>query len=218
MAIAYQAGTALARLCFTAFANWTVEGKEAVPPKGPLIVVSNHLSNADPPFLCTSIPRELHFLGKRELFDIPPVAAFMRAVGVHPMNREGVDVDALRWNLNLLKNDGVVVLFPEGTRSRTRGMIRGMSGVAYLAIKSQAPVLPVAITGTEKIGSYARLPMPLCTVKIRIGQPFSLPVIEGKAPRPVLDDLTTMIMSRVAALLPPEYRGYYAASAAASRG
>jgi 1-acyl-sn-glycerol-3-phosphate acyltransferase len=218
MGIAYQAGTALARLCFTAFANWTVEGKEAVPPRGPLIVVANHLSNADPPFLCASLPRKLHFLGKRELFAIPPVAAFMNAVGVHPMNREGVDVDALRWNLNLLKNDQVVVLFPEGTRSRTGGMSHGMSGVAYLALKSQAPVLPVAIIGSEKVNSFARLPMPLCSVKVRIGQPFSLPVIEGRVPRPVLEDLTTMIMSRVAALLPPEYRGHYAAAAPVPKG
>jgi 1-acyl-sn-glycerol-3-phosphate acyltransferase len=218
MAIAYQAGTALARLCFTAFANWTVEGREAVPPRGPLIVVSNHLSNADPPFLAASLPRRLHFMGKRELFAVPPVGALLRAIGVHPMNREGVDVAALRWNLNLLKNDGVVALFPEGTRSRTKGMIRGRSGVAYLAIKSQAPVLPVAVMGTERIGSYARLPMPLCSVTVRVGQPFSLPIIEGKMPRPVLEDLTTMIMSRVAALLPPEYRGYYAAAEPAARG
>ena len=153
-----------------------------------------------------------------ELFAIPPVAAFMNAVGVHPMNREGVDVDALRWNLNLLKNDQVVVLFPEGTRSRTGGMSHGMSGVAYLALKSQAPVLPVAIIGSEKVNSFARLPMPLCSVKVRIGQPFSLPVIEGRVPRPVLEDLTTMIMSRVAALLPPEYRGHYAAAAPVPKG
>ena len=134
------------------------------------------------------------------------------------MNREGVDVDALRWNLDLLKNDGVVVLFPEGTRSRTPGMRQGMRGAAYLAIKSQAPVLPVALTGTEKIGSYARLPVPLCSVRVRIGQPFTLPILEGRPPRPVLDDLTTMIMSRVAALLPPEYRGHYATAEAATKG
>ena len=218
MGVVYVTGTALARFCFTAFANWTVEGKEGVPPRGPLIVVSNHLSNADPAFLCASIPRRLHFLGKRELFAIPPVAAFMNAAGVHPMNREGVDVDALRCNLNLLKNDDVVVLFPEGTRSRTGGMIQARSGVAYLALKSQAPVLPVAITGTEKVRSYARMPLPLCRVRVRIGQPFSLPVIEGRVSRPVLEDLTTMIMSRVAALLPPEYRGHYAVANPAARG
>ncbi len=217
MGVTYRAGAALARLCFTAFADWKVDGKEAVPPRGPLIVASNHLSNADPPFLAASIPRRLHFMGKRDLFAIPPVGALMRAIGVHPMNREGVDVDALRWNLDLLKNDGVVVLFPEGTRSRTPGMRQGMRGVAYLAIKSQAPVLPVALTGTEKIGSYVRLPVPLCRVRVSIGQPFTLPMLEGRPPRPVLDDLTTMIMSRVAALLPPEYRGYYATAEPATK-
>ena len=218
MGITYRAGAALARICFTAFANWTVEGRESVPPRGPLIVASNHLSNADPPFLVTSIPRTLHFMGKRELFAMPPAAAFLKAVGVHPMNRNGVDLDALRWNLNLLSNDAAVVLFPEGTRSRTRAMNRGMSGAAYLAVKSQAPVLPVGISGTEKIGSYARLPMPLCSVRVSIGQPFTLPIIEGRPPRPVLEDLTTMIMSRVAALLPPEYRGYYATAGAKPGG
>ena len=61
-----------------------------------------------------------------------------------------------------------------------------------------------------KVRSFARLPMPLCRVTVHIGQPFSLPVIEGRVPRPVLEDLADMVMSRVAALLPPEYRGYYA--------
>jgi 1-acyl-sn-glycerol-3-phosphate acyltransferase len=200
----------LARFCFTAFARWEVEGRDAVPPKGPLIVVSNHLSNADPPFLVASIPRNLHFLGKRELFANPLASAALRAVGVHPMNRSGVDIDALRWNLNLLKDDQAVVLFPEGTRSRSGGMIRGRSGVAYIATRSQAPILPVAITGSEKVNSYPRIPFPLCHVKVRIGQPFSLPVMEGRLSRMILDHLTDMVMSRIADLLPPDYRGYYA--------
>ena len=72
MPVLYQLGTALAKICFTAFARLEVEGREAVPPIGGLIVVANHVSNADPPMLVSSIPRRLHFLGKNSLFANPP--------------------------------------------------------------------------------------------------------------------------------------------------
>ncbi len=217
MGVSYWAGSTLAKLCFTAFARWEVEGKEAVPPKGPLIVVSNHLSNADPPVLVASIPRGLHFLGKRGLFANPLSASFFTAVGVHPVNRDGTDVEALRWNLELLKRDQATVLFPEGVRSRNGGMNKGVPGVAYLATRSQAPILPVGITGTENIRSYGRLPFPLCRIVVRMGDPFTLPVLEGKLSRPLLEHLTDMIMYRVAALVPPRYRGYYTEQGARSR-
>ena len=218
MALCYWIGVGLAKVCFTAFSRWEVEGEEAVPPKGSLIVVSNHLSNADPPFLVASIPRKLHFLGKRGLFANPLASAFLTAVGVHPVRREGVDVEALRWNLGLLARDQPIVLFPEGTRGRGDGMGRGLAGVAYIAAKSMAPILPVGITGTEHIKTYWRLPFPACHIKVNIGEPFTLPILEGKISRPVLEHMTDMIMYRIAALLPPEYRGYYAIQGAGARG
>ena len=205
----YTSGVSLAKLCFRAFARWEVEDKESVPPKGPLILVSNHLSNADPPFLVASIPRKLHFMGKRSLFANPVASSFLTAVGVHPLDRDSVGVEAIRWNLQLLKRDETIVLFPEGTRSHGEGMKRAHPGVAYLAARSQAPILPVAITGTEKIRGYWQMPFPLCRVKVRIGQPFSLPVIEGKLSRPVLEHLADMIMQRIADILPEGYRGAY---------
>ena len=206
----YWMGTTLARVCFSAFARWTVDGKEAVPPKGPLIVVSNHLSNADPAVLVASVPRRLHFLAKRGLFKNAVASSFLTSVGVHPVNREGADLDALRWNLRLLAHDQAIVLFPEGTRSLNGGMSRGLPGVAYIAVKSQAPILPVAITGTERINNYWRMPVPLCRLDVRLGDPFTLPSLEGKLSRPLLEHLTDMIMYRIAAMLPEDHRGYYA--------
>ena len=214
----YTLGVALARVLFTAFARLEVEGKEAVPPAGPLIVVSNHLSNADPPFLVVSVPRKLHFLGKRGLFANPIAAHVMRGVGVYPVSRSGADIDAIRRELDLLKRDRAIFLFPEGTRSQGGGMNKGHTGAAYIASKSNAPILPVGITGTEKITKWWRMPVPLCRIGVNIGEPFTLPVMEGRLTKPLLQSLTDMIMNRIAPLLPREYRGYYAEPSVERRG
>ena len=217
MGLTYISGMLLGKLCFSVFGRWEVHGKEAVPPLGPLLVVSNHLSYADPPVLASSLPRRLHFLGKGSLFSNPISATFMRAVGVHPLNQDSLNLGALRWNLDLLSRDQALVLFPEGSRSRGQGMKIGKHGVAYLAAKSQAPILPVAITGTEHIHGYLRIPFPLCRINVTIGDPFTLPVVEGKLTKPLLQSLTDMIMRRVADLLPETYRGHYAAKETVSR-
>ena len=217
MGLYYTVAVNIARVFFNA-CRVKVEGKEGVPPRGPLIVVCNHLSNGDPSIVAACMPRRVHFLAKQGLFKNFIARNVLTGIGVHPLNREGLDLDALRWNLDLLSRDKVIALFPEGTRSRGEGMIRGKAGVAYLALRSGAPILPVAITRTENLQSYWKVAFAPYRVKVTMGQPFSLPVIEGKLSRPVLQDLTDMVMYRIAMLLPPEYRGYYAAAESGTAG
>jgi len=205
----YRVCRAGMRTVLRLFADWEVEGVENVPMWGPLIVASNHLSNLDPPLLTASIPRRLHFLAKRTLFK-PGVAQFLRAYGAYPLDRDGRDVGALAWALRLLQRDGAIALFPEAHRNPYRGMQRAVPGVALLALRSGAPILPVAITGTERLQPLWRIPFPTGRIRVRIGPPFSLPLVEGRPSREVLQALADQVMHRIALLLPPEYRGVYA--------
>ena len=98
--------------------------------------------------------------------------------------------------------------FPEGTRSKSHSLQEAQLGVVYLALKSQAPILPVGVTGTQKTRAW-RMPVPLCRLTASIGPPFTLPTIEGRIPRPVMQGMLRTVMERVALQLPPEFRGVY---------
>ena len=204
----YRAGNFLGRFCFRAFGRLEVAGAECVPHFGPLIVVSNHLSLNDPPLLVAAIPRPLFFIGKKELFGNPIARFFMRSFHVSPFNRSAAGIDAMRALMQNLERDRAVVIFPEGTRSPDHTMQKAMLGVVYLAMKSQAPILPVAVTGTHTFPMW-RIPFPFRRIKASIGPPFTLPVIEGKPSRAVMSSMLDMVMVRIADQLPPEYRGVY---------
>ena len=191
------------------FADWQVVGRENVPPMGPLIIVANHQSNFDPTLVSTSIPRRVRFLAKEEIFQGGPVVRwFLRSYGAFPLNRRGADIGAYRWALSQLAIDRAIAVFPEGTRN-PGAMRRVEPGVTRLALKSQAPLLPVGITGTEKLGNLLRVFNPTGKISVNIGTAFSLPSIDGRLGPEVLDSLTDMIMGRIAALLPTSYQGVY---------
>ena len=212
MTAIYSIGRQLGRFCFSTFGKLEVAGRESVPPFAPLIIIANHVSFNDPPVLVAAIQRKLSFIGKRELFRDPVTSFFMRGFQVYSLDRSGSGVDAVRLALGLLAQDRAVVIFPEGTRSPDHTLIPGQPGAAYLALKSQSTILPVGITGGEKFPSW-RMPLPLCKLRVNIGQPFSLPNLEGNPDRQVLKSLTDMMMQRIAALLPEDYRGVYSIQA-----
>ncbi len=191
-----------------AFSTWRVEGLEHVPPSGPLIVVANHLSNVDPPLLAASIPRRLRYLSKAGAF-VPVASTFLRAYGDHPLDRDGQDVQAFMWARQVLRQGDALAFFPEAHRNPGRGIQKPMPGISLLAARTQAPILPVAITGTERLGPLWRVAVPTGRLTIRVGAPFVLSPPEGRQGREGWESLADEVMRRVAALLPPEYRGVY---------
>lgn len=194
------------------FSDWSVHGEENVPPMGPLIVVANHVSNFDPPLVSASFPRRIWFLAKKELFK-GPGKWFFTAYGAHPVNRTATDPKAYRWALDKLATDQCVMIFPEGTRSRTGAMKKAQPGVVRLAMKSQAAIVPVGITGTDGMNSPLHVFRPSGRLRINIGRAFTLPDIEGRPSAAVLQSMADMIMERVAMMLPSEYRGVYGTGA-----
>ena len=189
-------------------------GEGNVPTSGALLVVSNHVSNADPPFLELAFPRPLFFMGKSELFRNRPLGWLLRRFGGFPVARGTPDRAALRFAEAVLRQEVAMGIFPEGGRSTSGALGRGYAGVGLLALRSAAPILPVAIYGTEYYPVNGVMP-PRRTagerrqVVIRFGEPFTLPErIDGKSVTPA--EATDVIMRRVASLLPAQYRGVYA--------
>lgn len=194
------------------FGDQKVEGRENVPAEGPVIFVSNHMSNLDPAIVASLTGRNPGFLAKKELFKFPLFSFLLKQYGAHPLNRGAVDLKALRWAMNRLsKNDGALILFPEGTRNKDgTGLGKGLAGVTHIALKTGAPVVPIGMTGTEPLQHFLKVFIPKAHVRIRIGRPFRMTGdLSSRPSREQLDDMTTEIMVRIAGLLPESQHGYY---------
>jgi 1-acyl-sn-glycerol-3-phosphate acyltransferase len=210
--LVYNGATLISKyLLLPAYASIRVRGLENVPPSGPLLIASNHLNDADPGIICTRIRRPIVFLAKVELFRVPLLGRFLRAFGSVPVRRGEADLAALRYANEALKQGLAVCVFPEGTRAgRPERLGKAHPGVAIIALRNDVPVLPIAITGSGRLGlplMFLR-PYQRAHVTLTIGEPFHLPKpqrLNGEA----AEAGTRLIMERVAALLPPGNRGYY---------
>lgn len=196
-------------MLFFLFTRCTVEGKENVPPHGPLIVVANHLCFLDPPLVAASMPRRVRFVAKKELYDMPVVGFLTRSYGSIRVDRDGPQKEMIVAVDQALRRDAAIGMFPEGKRSRG-ALGRGKPGATMLALRTGAPMLPIAITGTEQITSLWALLFKRRRVTVTIGQVFTPPGLEGNVGKAQIAGLTDMMMERIATMLPPERRGYYA--------
>ncbi len=186
--------------------RWKVIGKENIPPRGPLLVVANHLHAYDPAVLGISMDRKVIFMAKEELFHFKPRAYLLSGIGSFPVYRGRLDRKAIRYSERVMADGMALAMFPEGSRSVSSKLQPALAGSALIATRSGVPILPVGITGTERFEWLGWFSRPKVTVNF--GKPFYLP--KGKVSREELTEYTDFIMTRIAELLPPKYRGCYA--------
>jgi 1-acyl-sn-glycerol-3-phosphate acyltransferase len=208
----YSLVTFLLRAILRLIARVTVYGVENLPPNTTSYVgVSNHIGRLDPAFVYYLLRRkDIIMLVAEKYYEHTWSRLLAQAVNGIFVDRYHADLNAMREVLRRLKQGGVAVIAPEGTRSPTTALIQGWDGASYIAAKSGLPILPVGITGTgdkevvERLKHFRRL-----QITVNVGPTFTLPPIDNKTRDEQLVSYTEEIMCRIAVELPESYRGIY---------
>ena len=186
-----------------------VSGKDNIPARGGALLASNHLSMSDSLFLPVMIRRRVSFLAKKEYFTGRGIkgrlkAAFVRGTGLIPIDRDDADAAqaALRTGARAVRDGLLLGVYPEGTRSPDGRLYRGKTGVARMSMDTGAPVIPVAMVGTDRVQPIGKVLPRLRPVQVRIGEPLTPPARPADADqlREQARQFTERIMAAIAAL------------------
>ena len=212
-----RAINAILRALFKILLRCQVTGLENIPANGPAILIMNHVSFLDPFLACGLMHRPVIVMSKAENYLIPVFNFVIKLYGSFPVRRGEIDRRALRRSLEVLEEGKILLLAPEGTRSPTHSLQEGKDGMAFVALRSGAAVVPLAISGSENfkhdVKRLRRTP-----IRLVFGPPFHLrPESKGRIQRAELHHMTDEAMYVLATLLPPEYRGVYSDLSAATQ-
>ncbi|MBL8099625.1 MAG: 1-acyl-sn-glycerol-3-phosphate acyltransferase [Anaerolineales bacterium] len=202
----------IVRFIMSIISDIEVQGLENIPPEHVnILAASNHLGRLDTAALLCVVDREDIIMAVAEKYKNHFLfGAIGRAVDAIWLNRFEADFAALREILVRMKKGGLMVIAPEGTRSKTASLQQGKMGVAFLASKSGYPVVPVALTGTEDAGVIANLKkFRKSKITVKVGKPLKIQVPTGKGREEAMNQATEEIMCQIASMLPESYRGVY---------
>jgi len=137
---------------------WRLERGDRVPKVGGYILVANHVNWKDPPWIEFALGRAIRYMGKRELFEVPVIGYVLRSIGAFPVRRGEVDRGALHMAESVIEAGQPLGFFPEGHRSESGALIRGRNGVGYVALRTNAPIILIAVVGTKRarLGAFWR--------------------------------------------------------------
>jgi 1-acyl-sn-glycerol-3-phosphate acyltransferase len=202
----------LIRALFNLVARVEVTGYEYLPREGSFVIATNHLGIVDAPIAFYALDRWDMFVMIAEKWE---KVALFRFLGKYFnfifIDRFNPDIKALRRVIKLMEENNILVIAPEGTRSRVGSLIEAKPGVSYLATKLNRPILPVALTGTEDEAFFGNLKkLRRAHITVSAGPVFTLPPLPRENREEALKQFTDEIMCQIAALLPEKYRGVYA--------
>jgi 1-acyl-sn-glycerol-3-phosphate acyltransferase len=170
-----------------------IRGTERLPAESGYVMASSHRSMMDIPFDAWLTPRPLRYMGKASLFKIPVLGWLFRVLGGFPVERDGTDRKALRESIQMLQNNDILLMYPEGTRQHGSKIEPLQPGAAYLALRAGVPIVPVGIAGSEQIFRSHRTKLPhFGRVAMVVGEPIMPPARSksGVVPRADVDALT----------------------------
>lgn len=184
------------RLIYKGLFRLEAVGLEHIPEEGGVLLCSNHISNLDPPTVGILLKRKVHFMAKKELFDVPVLGGLIKQLGAFPVKRGGVSKESIKTALNILRSGNVMGIFPEGRRSQGEEGGIGKRGAATFALRSDAAVIPVAIVGNYKLFRKTR---------VIYGAPLDLSEFKEGGVADAAEQATERIMSRISELKKSAY-------------
>lgn len=200
---------AVIRTFLALFTKLELVGLSNIPAQGGMILAANHVSSADPPILATAVvSRWPRFMAKLELFQKRALIGYLFALsGAFPVQRSKADLSAVRDAQRLIRTGHILCMFPEGHRSPSATLIEAHPGTAMIALRTRAPIIPVAITGSEDLRHGWRVFTRRTPIRMVFGPPFHLE--GGRVDRAAIEAGNARIMREIAAQLPAQYRGIY---------
>jgi 1-acyl-sn-glycerol-3-phosphate acyltransferase len=204
MGLIYSLAVNLTRFTACNLFGLQIYGRENLIEEGPALLAMNHQSYLDPPLAAVCCDREIHFLARKNLFDLPILGRLLHHLNVIGLDRDGADMSALKTVIRLLKNGGSTIVFPEGTRTQDGQLGPARPGIGLIIAKSLAPVVPMRVFGAyDAFPRTAKFPR-RAPITIVIGEPmhFTKADVAGD-PRTVYQALSEKVMARIAALENP---------------